>query len=144
MIASYAPSSLRAWLKKFYGDVPLSLTPFVYTASLGTISAAATKSANIQIQANTDFVLCGINLSTSNGSTNAGLAQIQLSDGATGAQLFSAPGWGGNFLYPSSVATLCYPKFLAGNSSMLGTVTAPSQLNSAYLSLVGVNVRAFN
>lgn len=119
----FPPADLHSWVQRIYGPGKrLLLTDYAYQLNFAPLAAGATKTDQVQIQSNADFVLLGIgNFSNVSGGLNEIVYQI--TDSATGEQLGNQqiPAW--NLASEvSSIIQLSYPRWVGGNSSL--TVTA--------------------
>lgn len=146
MITTFPYSALRAFCKAIYGDVPLLLTPTVYTLDFGTFAANQTKTTTAQINANADFVMIGAGSQNSGGNAVAG--DFFLQDSSTSQSLMSAPMpcnlWCPDMSSVNGAMALHYPYWMAQNSAFLGQyVDDGTALQNFAVSLIGFSVREY-
>lgn len=115
----FPPADLHSWVQRIYGPGKrLLLTDYAYPLEFSQIPSGGTQTQQIQIQSNADFILLGVNNSVDSGSLLSDL-RYQITDSATGEQI-------GNQQIPSyalanyddSVISLCYPRWVGGNTSL--------------------------
>lgn len=146
MITTFPYSALRAFCKAIYGDVPLLLTPTVYTLDFGDFTASQTKTTTAQINANADFVLTGAACQDIDSDNLNG--DFFLQDSSTSQALMSAPMplnlWCSHINNNQGGKSLYYPYWISQNSAFLGQYVDTGSIPTGLMvSLIGFSVREY-
>ena len=145
----YPPADLYAWAQRIYGPAKrLLLTPYSIPVDFGTFTPLQSKTEQVQIQSNADFVLLSISGPNEGSPALVDILDIQISDSATGEQF-------GDQIFPavltcdageSSILGFSYPRWIGGNTALsifVRNVSVSDTLDNITFTLRGVLIREY-
>lgn len=151
----YSVLEIQAFCNQLYGGKPLVITPYGYTVTFSGITAGATQTQVLAINANADFVLTHVKSRTSDSSAqtvsnkNAPYFRLLITDSGSNEQFTNAGTDTECFTTNGNTmqGLLPYPRFLAGRTALtlvMTSYTAVVSTQSIDVYLEGVLVRAYS
>ena len=150
---SYSIADIEAFASRFYQGRALLITPYAYTTTFTSLTAASTQSTTINIAANADFIALGFHhranvaAAAQNVSTKtAPLVRMLVTDSGSNEQFTNSGIDLENYSTNGNIINnLAYPRIISGRSTLTIQVTSyeASQTLNLDIAIEGVLVRAY-
>jgi len=142
MNTQYSPAEIQAWVAQKYPNRELYLQPYGYNTTFAGLDAGTTQQAQVQIAANADFVLLGVNHRAQIGAAQtvstktAPFVRLLVTDSGSNEQFTNSAVDLENYsANDGKIQNLPYPRIISGRSALTLQVTNYAPTDEDYETL---------